>query len=83
MFRMTSSSTCPGGYGRVGNVITSTSNEAMAVQDGVTPAVGDRFLLTDLASQAGADNGIWEVTDLGSGGSDYVWTRASDADADD
>lgn len=69
-------------YTRSGNVITSSSNVSLntAGIDGVTNlAVGDRVLLKNGA--AGADNGIYSVTTVGSGVAAFVLTRASDADS--
>jgi hypothetical protein len=68
-------------YTRVGNVITSDTNVSInaAGVDGVTDlSVGQRVLLKDGA--AGADNGIYEVTAVGSGAAPFVLTRTSDAD---
>lgn len=47
--------------------------------DGVSLAANDRILLKNQST--GAANGIWIVTTLGSG-SNGVWDRATDADAD-
>lgn len=48
--------------------------------DGVSLAQDDRILLKD--QSPGDENGIWVVTTLGSG-SDGVWDRATDFDADE
>jgi hypothetical protein len=66
-------------YTRSGNVITANANGVMAAVDGVTLVAGDRILLKDGA--AGADNGIYTVTSLGSAGTPFVLTRATDADS--
>lgn len=65
-------------YTRTGNVITATANGALAAIDGVTLVATDRLLLKDGA--AAADNGIYTVTQVGTGGTPYILTRASDAD---
>lgn len=65
-------------YTRVSNTITANANGALANVDGVAMVVGDRLLLKDGA--AGADNGIWEVTQLGSAGDPFILDRTSDAD---
>lgn len=65
-------------YGRVGNVITASANGVLPAQDGVSLIVNDRLLLKNGA--AGADNGIYTVTAVGSGGTPFVLTRATDAD---
>jgi hypothetical protein len=64
---------------RASNVLTADANGAMGAQDGVTMVVGDRLLVKDQGT--GADNGIYTVTSLGSGGTPYVLTRATDADS--
>lgn len=63
---------------RVSNVRTANANGAMANIDGVAPVVGNRILDKDNAT--GADRGIWTVTSLGSAGTPWVLTRATDAD---
>jgi hypothetical protein len=65
-------------YTRVGNVITANANGALAAVDGVTLAADERLLLKNGA--AGADNGIYAVTTVGTGGTPFVLTRATDAD---
>lgn len=64
---------------RSGNVLTASANGALASQDGVSLAVGDRILVW--AEATGANNGIYDVTSLGSGGTPWVLTRSTDADA--
>lgn len=66
-------------YTRTTNVITATANGALAAIDGVTLVANDRLLLKDGA--AGADNGIYVVTTVGTGGTPFVLTRATDADS--
>lgn len=66
-------------YTRTGNVITASANGALAAVDGVTLVATDRLLVKNGA--AGADNGIYTVTQVGAGGTPYILTRASDADA--
>lgn len=63
---------------RTGNVLTATANGTITAQDGITLAVGDRILVKNEAT--GANNGIYTVTSVGSGGSQWVLTRAADAD---
>jgi hypothetical protein len=69
-------------YTRTGNVITASSLGALPAIDGVTlDAVNkNRLLLKNGA--AGADNGIYVVTNAGSAGAAFVLTRADDADTD-
>jgi hypothetical protein len=61
----------------VAGVLTATANGALATQDGVAPAVGDRVLVA--AQTTAADNGIYTVTSLGGASAKAVLTRASDA----
>jgi hypothetical protein len=68
-------------YTRVGNTITENGNGALPDQDGVTPFVGESFLL--LNGAAGADNGIWDVTDLGSGATPFILDRREDLSISD
>ncbi|GMV19475.1 MAG: hypothetical protein AMXMBFR56_76990 [Polyangiaceae bacterium] len=65
-------------YTRLGNVITANANGALPSQDGVALALNDRL---GLAIGTHADNGLWTVTDLGSAGTPFVLTRATDADS--
>jgi len=64
---------------RSGSVLTADANGALSV-DGVTPVVGNRVLVKNQTT--GADNGIYTVTVIGSGGAPFVLTRAADADVD-
>lgn len=68
-------------YTRTVDVMTASSNVALpAVFDGVTPAVGDRLLLS--LEPTLADCGIYAVTSLGSAGvSPWVLTRPYDANS--
>lgn len=65
---------------RVSNVRTANANGAFPTVDGVTISVGQAILDKDHAT--GADRGVWELTDAGSGGTPWVLTRRSDFDAD-
>ncbi len=68
-------------YTRVGNVISAniTADINTAGVDSVTTLVnGDRVLLKDGA--AGADNGLYTITDIGSIVTVFVLTRSTDAD---
>jgi hypothetical protein len=64
---------------RTGNVLTASANGALASIDGVSLSVADRLLVKDEAT--GANNGLYVVTSLGSGGTPWVLTRSTDADA--
>lgn len=62
---------------RSGDVLTADANGVLPAQGGVTLIVGDRLLVKDQTLKQ--DNGIYDVTDVGSGGTPYVLTRSSDA----
>jgi len=59
------------------NVLTATGNGALTV-DSVAVANGNRILVKNEAT--GENNGIYDVTDLGSAGTPYILTRSTDAD---
>ena len=61
-----------------GGVLTADANGALAAQDGVTLVAGERLLVKDQAS--GLQNGIYVVTQVGTAGTPWILTRASDAD---
>jgi hypothetical protein len=60
------------GTGGIGATLTATANAALTV-DGYTPAVGDRILVKN--EVAGANNGLYDVTQVGSGAAPYILTR--------
>ncbi len=57
-------------------VLTKSTNGALAVQDGVTLIVGDILLVKDQVAQL--QNGLYEVTDLGSVSTPFILTRITD-----
>jgi hypothetical protein len=59
-------------------VLTATANGALPAQDGVTLVVGDRLLVKNEATAA--NNGLYAVTQVGSGALPYILTRVADAD---
>ena len=61
----------------VGATLTATTNGVLVV-DGYTVLLGDRILVKNEA--AGANNGIYTVTTLGTAGIPYALTRAIDLD---
>lgn len=61
----------------VGKTLTADANGALSV-DGIAVAVGNRVLVKNQA--AGADNGLYVVTDAGSAGTPFILTRTTDAD---
>jgi len=58
--------------------LTALSDGAFTVDSNVSPAfaVGDRILVKDQSTQT--QNGIYEITTLGNGSTDFVLTRTSD-----
>jgi hypothetical protein len=68
------------GASGVGATLTANANGALAAIDGVTLIVGDRVLIKNQA--AGLQNGIYTLTDAGSAGTPFIFTRALDADQD-
>jgi hypothetical protein len=66
-------------YSSGAGTLTENSNAALPAQDGVTLAVGDSLLVKDQASSF--QNGIYNVTAVGSGAAVFVLTRRSDAAA--
>lgn len=65
------------GTSGVGATLTGNANGALPAQDGVTLIVGDRLLVKNEATAA--NNGIYVVSTVGSGGAPYVLTRSTDA----
>lgn len=66
------------GTAGVGATITNAGAQVALVLDGVTMAVNDRVLVKDQASTL--QNGIYTVTNIGSGVTNWVMTRATDFD---
>lgn len=66
------------GASGVGATLTNAGTQAALVIDGVTVAVSDRVLIYQQVNQT--QNGIYVVTNVGSGSTNWVLTRASDAD---
>lgn len=71
------SATYLNGVSGVGATLTSTVNAALVI-DTHTLSVGDRVLVWQ--QTAGLENGIYSVTDAGSGSTPWILTRATDAD---
>lgn len=61
----------------IGATFTATANGAISL-DGISPALNDRVLLKDQTTQL--QNGIYTVTTLGTAGTPFVLTRATDSD---
>ena len=66
------------GASGVGATLTANANGALAAVDGVTLVAGNRLLVKNEVT--GANNGIYVVTQVGTAGTPYILTRASDAD---
>ena len=66
------------GTGGVGATLTGNSNGALSVDSTLT-VVGNRILVKN--EVAGANNGVYVVTQVGSGGAPYILTRATDFDS--
>lgn len=62
------------------NVLTANANGALPQIDGITLTTSDRLLVKDEPNAQ--NNGIYTVTDLGSAGTPWILTRATDADTD-
>lgn len=57
----------------VGATLTGTANGALAAQDGITPVAGDIILVKNQVS--GFQNGLYVLTQLGTGGTPFILTR--------
>jgi hypothetical protein len=69
----------PGGAGvGVGATLTNAGTQAALVIDGVTVAVNDRVLVYTQTTQT--QNGVYVVTNVGSGSTNWILTRSSDTD---
>ena len=66
------------GTAGVGATLTNAGAQAALVLDGVTLSVADRVLIHQQTTQT--QNGIYVVTTVGSGATNWVLTRSSDAD---
>ena len=69
----------PGGVGvGVGATLTNAGTQAALVIDGVTMAVTNRVLIYTQANPV--QNGVYTVTNIGSGSTNWVLTRSTDTD---
>jgi len=62
----------------VGATLTNSGTQAALVIDGITVSVADRVLIYEQTDQT--QNGVYVVTDVGSASTNWILTRASDAD---
>jgi hypothetical protein len=67
------------GASGVGATLTGNVNGALAAQDGVTLVVNNRLLVKNQA--AGLQNGIYALTQVGTAGTPFILTRATDCDS--
>ena len=67
------------GEGGVGATLTNAGAQAALTIDGILTTVGARVLVQGQTSQA--ENGIYTVTTVGTGATNWVLTRASDGDS--
>jgi hypothetical protein len=65
------------GTAGVGATLTNAGTQAALVIDGVTMVVDDRVLVYEQTDQT--QNGVYVVTSIGSGATNWVLTRSSDA----
>jgi hypothetical protein len=66
------------GTAGVGATLTNAGTQVALVIDGITMVVADRVLVYEQTTQT--QNGVYVVTDIGSGSTNWVLTRADDAD---
>jgi len=67
------------GTSGVGATLTNAGTQAALEIDGITLSTSDRVLIYQQANTA--HNGVYTVTDVGSANTDWVLTRATDADS--
>lgn len=67
-----------GSAGGIGATITGSSNGALASQDGQTSTVNDVILIWQEATTS--RNGIYKLTQVGTGGTPFILTRMAGAD---
>ena len=68
------------GTAGVGATLTNSGTQAALVLDGITLAGGDRILVKDETVGNRERNGVYTVTQIGSGSTNWVLTRATDVD---
>lgn len=73
------SATYDNGTSGVGATLTNNSTQAALVIDGVTMVLNDRVLIYEQTNAA--HNGVYTVTNVGSASTNWVLTRATDADS--
>ena len=82
--RVATTAALSGTYSSNAKTITGPGAGVNLVIDGASLAVGDRVLVRlGVAGGTGAENGVYEVTDDGTGGNPWQLTRAQDASGND
>lgn len=76
-----SANTYDNGTSGVGATLTGDANGAIGNVDGVAATLNDRLLVKDESTTA--NNGIYEVTQVGDGSNPYILTRVTDMDESD
>ena len=66
------------GSSGVGATLTNSSTQAALVIDGITMVVNDRVMVKDQTTTL--QNGLYKVTNIGSGSTNWVLTRTPDGD---
>lgn len=66
------------GAGGIGDTLTNAGAQVVFSIDGLNPSVGQRVLVKNQTTAA--YNGVYTVTDVGSGATNWVLTRATDFD---
>lgn len=66
------------GAGGVGATLTNSDVQAVLAVDGITPTINDRILVNNQTPQS--QNGVYDVTDIGSVSTNWVLTRSADFD---
>jgi hypothetical protein len=67
------------GTAGVGATLTNSGTQAALVLDSITMVAADRVLVSNQTDQT--QNGVYTVTNIGSGSTNWVLTRATDADS--
>ncbi len=67
------------GTSGVGATLTNAGTQTAFTPDGIIASIGDRILIYNQTNAY--ENGVYEVTDVGSGSTNWVLTRTTDADS--
>jgi len=69
-------------YTQSGIALTATSNASFPTLDTISITLGERVLIDTAGSSSDSDNGIYTLTQVGSGSLPWILTRSTDADSD-